>query len=195
MAQYLSRLARAVLVTTCGFGGGVALLVFIFMVVIRGEHNAALDALKAGLTLGVCFSMMLMAVMVLLDLTAKLFVAKGLSNNFWDLEQRRQIVFEGTPKQILAACRQALLCVPNITSVSEDPDGLKAKAYTGASWRSGGEELEVEILPAGERRCCVLCKSHSKSKDVVFDYGKNFENVETWRRQMDVELKALSGKR
>jgi hypothetical protein len=184
---------RVALVTMLGFGGGVALLLFIFIVVIKGEQNAAQAALKAGLLLGIAFSLILTCVMVLLDLTARLFIAKGVTTNtFWDLEQKRELVLDGTVKQIMAACRQALLSVPNVTSVSDDMTNLTAKALTGTSWRSSGEEIDVKIISLGDKQCQVQCISRCKSPKTIFDYGKNFENVETWQRHMDSELKALA---
>jgi len=81
MFEYIRRLVRVALVTMLGFGGGVALLLFIFIVVIKGDQNAAQSALKAGLLLGIAFSLILTCVMVLLDLTARLFIAKGVTTN------------------------------------------------------------------------------------------------------------------
>ena len=193
MFEYLRRLMRVALVSMLGFGGGVALLLFIFIVVIKGEHNAV-QALLGGLLLGICFSLILTFVMVLLDLTARLFIAKGVTSSFWDLEQKRELVFDGSVKQIVAACRQALLAVPNVSSVSDDMTNLTAKALTGASWRSPGEEMLVQISPLGETQCQVNCISRCKSPKAIFDYGKNFENIETWQRRMDAELKALAKK-
>lgn len=190
MVQYLSRLLRAAIVSILGVGGGIALFFFIFIIVIRGESDF-LIALKGGLTLGIAFSMILLAVMVLLDLTARLFIARGISNNFWDLEQKREIVLPGTVKQVLAACRQALLVVPNVTSVLDDAENLSALAFTGSSWRSYGEEIKVEIKPLSDNKCQVICTSSPKSSKVVFDYGKNFENVETWLKKMVEELKPV----
>ena len=193
MFEYLRRLMRVALVSMLGFGGGVALLLFIFIVVIKGEHNVV-QALLGGLLLGICFSLILTFVMVLLDLTARLFIAKGVTSSFWDLEQKRELVFDGSVKQIVAACRQALLAVPNVSSVSDDMTNLTAKALTGASWRSPGEEMLVQISPLGETQCQVNCISRCKSPKAIFDYGKNFENIETWQRRMDAELKALAKK-
>jgi hypothetical protein len=192
MARYLSRLLRIALVATLGFGGGVALMWFIFMVVICGESHGALAAAQAGLMLGSLFSLGIIIVMVLLDLTARFFIAKGLSDSFWDLEQKRELVLQGSVKQIVEASRQALLAVPNVTSVSDDMATLSARALTGASWRSPGESIEVEFKPLGDSKCQVLCVSRSKAPNVIFDYGKNFENVETWQRRIDVELKSLA---
>lgn len=193
MFEYILRLVRVALVTMLGFGGGVALLLFIFIVVIKGDQNAAQSALKAGLLLGIAFSLILTCVMVLLDLTARLFIAKGVTTNtFWDLEQKREIVLDGTVKQMMAACRQALLSVPNVTSVSDDMTNLTAKALTGASWRSSGEEIDVRISSLGDSQCQVQCVSRCKSPKTIFDYGKNFENVETWQQRMSEELKSLA---
>jgi hypothetical protein len=183
MFEYLRRLVRVALVTMLGFGGGIVLFSFIFIVVNKGDQNAAQSALTFGMLIGIAFSLILTCVMVLLDLTARLFIAKGVTTNtFWDLEQKREVVLDGTVKQIVNACRQALLAVPNVTSVSDDMTNLTAKALTGASWRSPGEEIEVRISPVGDSQCQVECISRCKSPKTIFDYGKNFENVETWQR-------------
>jgi len=92
----------------------------------------------------------------------------------------------------MAACRQALLDVPNVTSVSDDMANLTARALTGASWRSSGEEIDVRISPQGDSQCRIQCVSRCKSPKTIFDYGKNFENVETWQRRMSEELKSLA---
>jgi len=57
---------------------------------------------------------------------------------------------------------------------------MVTRAVTGTSWRSTGEEMEVEMNPIAENSWLVRCSSKPKSAGALFDYGKNFENVETW---------------
>jgi hypothetical protein len=191
MALYIRRLLRAGLVSALGFGGGVGLLVFIFAVVLGGPH-AVLQGLKAGVFFGILFSVLLVVVMMLLDVTVRLFLARGFTEGVWELEQTRVVEVEGTIKQIGMACRQALLSVPNVTNVTDDMESRLARAQTGASWRSSGEDIEVKIDPVDESRWKLSCVSKPRSANVVFDYGKNFENVEVWRRQFNVGLKEAS---
>ncbi len=101
--------------------------------------------------------------------------AKGAHSQIWELEQTRELIYEGSSKEAMAACRRALLMVPYVHQVSDDTEHLTARASTGASWRSPGEDLEVEINPISENRWQVKCVSRSRSKNVVFDYAKNFE--------------------
>jgi len=188
MALYIKRLLRAGLVSALGFGGGVGLLIFIFALMLGGAH-AINYAVKAAVFFGLLFSVMLVVVMIMLDLTVRLYIARGFTEGVWELEQTRVVEVDGTIKQIAAACRQALLSVPNVTNVTDDMENLLARAQTGASWRSPGEDLEVEINPVNESRWQVRCVSKPRSNKVLFDYGKNFENVEIWRRQLSTGLK------
>jgi hypothetical protein len=188
MSLYIKRLLRAGLVSALGFGGGVGLLIFIFALMLGGAH-AINYAIKAAVFFGLLFSVMLVVVMIMLDLTVRLYIARGFTEGVWELEQTRVVEVDGTIKQIAAACRQALLSVPNVTNVTDDMENLLARAQTGASWRSPGEDIEVEINPVNESRWQVRCVSKPRSSKVLFDYGKNFENVEIWRRQLGTGLK------
>jgi hypothetical protein len=190
MSLYLKRLLRAVLVSGLGFGGGVGLLTFIFIVVNGGSH-AASYGLRMAVLCGLFFSLTLVIVMMLLDLSVKLYLAKGFNDGVFALKQNRELELEGTKKQIVLASRQALLAVPNVKNVLDDKDSLSSHAQTGPSWRSPGEDIEVTIIPVGETTWRLCCISKPKSANVIFDYGKNFENVETWHRRVTEELKEL----
>ena len=183
MVHYLARVLRALAVITFGIGGGVGLFVLCVILVVnmnKSEPLAFTYAWKAGLVIGLIFGVLLVAVFVPLDLFARLFLAKGVYKDIFELEQVREIRMHGTPKEILAACREALLAIPHVKSVSEDSEQMVTRALTGTSWRSPGEEIEVEMNPISEGNWIVRCLSKPKSPNAVFDYGKNFENVETW---------------
>ncbi len=190
MSRYFARIVRALIVSTLGFGGGVGLLVMIFMLGIRHDQSAIQFAWKAGLIIGLLFAFVLVAVLLPLDLTAHLFLAKGLYKEIWELEQQRDVIVEGSLKEVLQATRQSLLMVPYVKSVSDDVEHLITRASTGPSWRSAGEDLEVELNPIKENTWKLKCVSRSRSKNVVFDYGKNFENVETWQRNLHTSLQS-----
>ena len=184
MSRYFARVMRALIVATLGFGGGVGLLVMIFMLGVRHDQLAVAFGWKAGLIIGLLFAFLLVAVLLPLDLTAHLFLGKGLYREIWELEQVRTVIVEGSLKEVMQATRQSLLLVPYVTSVSDDVEHHLTRASTGPSWRSAGEELEVELNPLKENTWKLKCTSRSRSKSVVFDYGKNFENVETWQRNV-----------
>lgn len=194
MARYLARIIRAIVVGVLGFGGGVGLLVVILFLVIKSDQNAFEYGVKWGLEIGLVFGILMVGVLLPLDLTMHLSRAKGSAyKEIWELEQVREVEFQGKLKEVMAACRKALLAVPQVNAVSDDSENLLARASTGVSWRSPGEEMEVEINPISEDKWHVKCVSRSRSKNVVFDYGKNFENVETWHKHMNTEMKARAG--
>ncbi len=189
MQRYFARIVRAVVVCTLGFGGGAGLFCFIFFMIFNGSPHAFEFGWKAGLIIGLLFSAIIVGILLPMDLSAHLFLAKGLYKEVWELEQTREVEVDGTNKQIISACRQALLVVPYVTNVYDDTEHLITRAATGPSWRSAGEELEVEINPVNSNRWTLKCTSKSKGKNVLFDYGKNYENVETWQKHLTELLK------
>lgn len=192
MARYFARVIRALVVSTLGVGGGVGLLIFVIVLTQTRMPDAFRFALTAGMIIGLIFAVLMLAVFLPLDLSAHLSLAKGTYKEIWELEQTRDLVMEGSIKVITAACRQALLVVPYVTSVQDDMDRLVTRAITGPSWRSSGEEMEVYIHSITDGQWRLQCTSRSRSKNVVFDYGKNFENVETWQNQIKSIIKSSS---
>lgn len=191
MQRYFARIVRALIVTTLGVGGGVALCVFIFCVVTGHQTDAWRHSLYAGFVIGLCVAVLFVCVLLPRDLITKMFLAKGQYREIWELEQTLDMEVEGTLKEVFAACRQALLSVPYVRAVSDDFENLVATANTGPSWRSSGEEIQVEINPLSENRWHLKCSSHSHTRDIVFDYGKNFENVDVWATQMRNAVKVI----
>lgn len=190
MARYVARVIRALIVGTLGVGGGVGLLIIILFLTLKGDQNAFEYGVKWGMEIGIVFAVLMVGVLLPLDLSMHLSRAKTGYKEIWELEQVRDVEFKGTAKEVMAACRKALLAVPNVHAVSDDAENLVARATTGSSWRSPGEELEVEINPLAENKWQIKCVSRSKSRTVVFDYAKNYENVETWQKHLNQEIKA-----
>ncbi len=178
--SYINRICKALAISTLGFGGGVGLFVMIVIVTSSNDPQAFSYAWKSGLTIGLIFGILRVAVLLPLDLFTRMFLAKGIYKDVFELEQVREIKMEGTSKEVLAACREALLKIPYVKSVSDDSEQMVTRAITGISWRSTGEEMEVEINPIAENSWLVRCSSKPKMENALFDYGKNFENVETW---------------
>lgn len=190
MGPYINRICRALTVSTLGFGGGVGLLVMIIIIVTSNDPQAFNYAWKSGLAIGAIFGILLVAVLIPLDLFARMFLAKGIYKDVFELEQVREIKMEGSSKEVLAACREALLKIPHVKSVSDDSEQMVTRAVVGTSWRSPGEEMEVEINPIAENSWMVRCSSKPKSPSALFDYGKSFENVETWISRIKASGKA-----
>ncbi len=180
MGRYLARTLRALIVSTLGVGGGVGLFVMIVIVTLNNGPNAFDTAWRSGLAIGFMVGIFLIAVLLPLDLFVRLFLAKGEYRNVWELEQVREVTIKGSSKEALATCRNALLLVPQVKTVSDDSEQMITRAVTGICLRSQGEDIEVEINPVNEGIWTARCTSRPRSASTIFDYGKNFENVETW---------------
>lgn len=186
MARYFARIIRAVIVSSLGFGGGIGLFTFIAILVSTGKQDALGVALQAGVIFGLGFGVLCALLLLLSDLTSRLFAAQGFGRTeVWELEQERQVEVEGTIKDARIMSRQALLAVPNVKAVADEDNEYSIRASVGASWKSPGEAMRVNIEPAAENRWRVKCISTCLSKNIAFDYGKNFENVEAWLKSME----------
>lgn len=152
---------------------------------VKGDQQHAFQfGLNAGLLLGGIFSVLLVCVLLPLDISSRLSMSKEGYSEIWELEQHRDVTYAGLLKDAIAMCRQSLLIVPCIKAVTEDPENLLLRASIGSSWRSFGEVMEVEINPLAEDKWHLHCTSLPLSSNIAFDYGKNYENVETWRKEM-----------
>ena len=187
MIDYILRLLKIALVSTFGFGGGIGLLVFIIVMTTKGNEHAASYGLTAGILFGLIFTTLNFCVMMPLDLLSRFFKAKGSksgeSSAFLDNEQVRELVAKGTSKHVHFVGRQALLAIPGIKDVHDDMANGKMSGSTNASWRSAGEKLEVKVIKKDAGQFTLRCISQPAMRNVVFDYGKNFDNVETWKKK------------
>jgi hypothetical protein len=175
------------LVSTLGFGGGVGLLVFIFVMTTKGNEHALSYGLAAGAVFGTIFTVFMLCVMMPLDLLSRLFLARGSKDStnsaIFEIDQVRELPIKGTSKHVHFICRQALLAIPGIRDVHDDMVSGLMTASTGASWRSAGEKIEVHVLKRDSGQFVLRCTSKPAQKNVLFDYGKNFDNVETWKKK------------
>lgn len=183
MAKYFARIVRALIVSVLGFGGGVGLFTFIVILVSTGHQAAITIGVRAALVVGLCFGVILALVLLLTDLTARLFLSQGRYKQIWELEQTRELDFSGNSKDLKSHCRQALLAVPNVRVVTEDGE-LSMTATIGTSWRSAGENMTVRLTPTAEDRFHLTCTSRPLASNIAFDYAKNFENVESWHKEI-----------
>ena len=183
-ARYFARIIRAVVVSSLGFGGGIGLLVFITFVVLTGKSPNVLPiALKFACIFGIGFGFVLALLLLLSDLSGRLYAAKGLHGEVWELNQTREVELQGTLREVRAWGRTAFQEVPNIKSVVDEENECMMKASVGRSWKSPGEDMHLLITPMDSpTKWKVTVSSTCVSPLVAFDYGKNFENVESWLR-------------
>jgi hypothetical protein len=179
MGRYFARVLRAFLITATGCGGGVALLIFIGMLVLKHE-DAFRFSVIAGLSIGAVIAVLMLAVLLPLDVAGRLFLSKMNHPNIWDIDQMQELEFDGSHKDAVILSRQALVALPHAKRVNEDPENSLVLATTGSSWRSSGESMEVKITTTDNNKCRLSCRSEPLSSATIFDYGKNFDNVLTF---------------
>lgn len=184
MQAYFIRLLRIAIVSTLGFGGGIGLLVFIFIITTKGNEHAAEYGAIAGSLFGILFTALVFCVMMPLDLLLRSFIARGKETEYGsilDNKQIRELTLRGNNKHAHYVGRQALLAVPGVKNVHDNATIGTITASTNASWRSAGEKLEVSVKKKDSGQYILRCTSQPSMKNIVFDYGKNFDNVEIWK--------------
>jgi hypothetical protein len=196
MIKYLLRLLKIALVSTFGIGGGAGLLVFVIFLAGKGDQHAWLYGLTAGTVVGLICTGLFLCVMMPLDLLFRWSIAASSKTNetktILENEQVRELILPGPSQKVHFACRQALLALPGIKNVHDDATNNRLFATTGASWRSPGEKIVVEITKHDAGRFLLHCVSSPSMNNVIFDYGKNFENVEAWKKLVQEFMKMSS---
>jgi len=88
----------------------------------------------------------------------------------------RQTSFEveGTPDDLLMPMVQAL---NDMRCYKFNRDGYIVTARTAINWRSVGEVMTVRLSDANPGRTLVEVASHSALRTVIFDWGKNNDNL------------------
>lgn len=187
MIKYLLRLFIVVLISTLGVGGGIGLLIFVIVLAGKGDQHAAQYGMMGGTIAGLIFTALFFCVMLPIDLLFRWSIARSSKSNKIEnilaIEQMRELTLHASAKKIHFACRQALLSIPGVKNVYDDTAHSKISASTGTSWRCPGEVIEVEIHKQDAEKFLLRCSSRPAINKVIFDYGKNFENVELWKKR------------
>jgi len=186
-SRYFARIIRAVIVSSLGFGGGIGLMTIITILVFKGQQPSAISlALTFGAVLGIGFGFCLALLLLLSDLSSRLYAAKGHPHDeIWELEQTRTVEIEAPLREVRSRSRIALQRVPSIKTVIDEEDQYHIRGMVGQSWKSPGENMIVSIEKGPtENIWRVRCTSSCLNSNIAFDYGKNFENVEAWLRSI-----------
>ncbi len=192
MIKYFINILRFSIISCLGFGGGLALLRYIFFTV--NNHNTLdvfFESFKVGLSLGFIFTVFLILIFFLLDVSSRLIIVRDVKEPLknqqiiWDIEQKRSVNIKGNINEVILICRQALMEISSISNVHQDSDKLNITAKTGITWRSFGEIITLNFIQEEENVWQVICTSSCKNKNVIFDYAKNFENVEVWLHEVN----------
>jgi hypothetical protein len=98
---------------------------------------------------------------------------------------RKQMSFEvpGRPDDLLAPMVQAL---GDMRCYRFGRDGTTVTARTQINWRSIGEVMTVRLSEGGPGQTLVEVSSHSALRTVMFDWGKNSDNL----RQFEAAFRA-----
>lgn len=188
MQEYLRRAVFALLLASIGFGSAIGIVIYVIKAINGADLDEGTGALKASFIAGGAFGFVLGIFMLSVDIFARIRAVsknKFQEKEIWNLEQKRSLHIHANLasfKEIQQLCRQGLLAIPQVRSVAEREieNGIILQATVGASWRSPGEQVTVKVSPQPDNSIELTCTSCSLSPTIVFDYAKNFENVEIW---------------
>ena len=194
MLKYFFHILNFAIISCLGFGGGIALMRYIFLTVNnQGSLIEFFNSLKIGFFLGIVFSVFLILILFLLDISSRLFIVKDKNSNnsqsIWDIEQCREIELSGSLNEVLNIARQALMEITSIRKINQDNKTQSIEAVTNVTWRSFGEIITISVESKADNTWLLKCTSKCKNKNVLFDYAKNFENVETWLNEVNLLIK------
>jgi hypothetical protein len=95
------------------------------------------------------------------------------------VNQERKIIIKGEYNEIYTKLCDAVKCYSKFIIYNEDCENGIISARAKGSWRSFGEDIKIEITKGSAGKFYVNIVSRPKVFLTMFDYSKNFENVET----------------
>ena len=154
----------------------ISIVMAIIAAVFARLRMCALDevikiSIKAGLISAAIFSSL-----VVLDILATLKYGKDPEK--LKLHQNRNLVINMTYDEGFA-CIERVVSRMRINGKRVDKERGIIRAYTGSTWKSFGERIEVKIDLIDTDTLSLIVKSRPRIWGNMIDYGKNYENVET----------------
>jgi len=115
-------------------------------------------------------------------------VAQGKSFDLSPI-QKRTFVLKSDSRSILENCVLALQKFP-ARIVENNLLQNYITARTSASWKSLGDDIRIDVIPAGETNTQIKIICRPALKATLVDYGKNYENAEKLMSLINETLKA-----
>ena len=171
-----------------------ALLCFVLLFVLFSAYQIAIVGLMEGIINGVTFGLHVTAISIFIlfvyDAIMRLRLYSIYKKMDFGLIQKRRIIVNGPTAKLLSTIK-SILSTTNITKRFKLLNGKTGfKLETLNSIECIGEKVEIIIKNETDCEANITIISKPKIKLNLFDYGKNFENVELLCNVISAELAA-----
>jgi hypothetical protein len=170
LLKYILRILFAFIIGALAFG----VLFGTFLSIM----NASLEGFALGLFVGAIWALLVFAVFLPLDVFEKVKCYRKYGFIDFRVRQQRTVRIDGDCITILDTLQRVFQSHKTIHLRKKDTKRGIIEAEVGRSWRSFGEKMTVTLNWNQGNKVSVTVSSRPKIPATMFDFSKNFENVE-----------------
>ena len=100
-----------------------------------------------------------------------------------NIEQGKEIIVDLDYDDAFEKTKRVLILIKAKVTKDSKNDGIII-AETGLSWKSFGENLLLKLKRVGSKQTQIKILSKPKVRTTMIDFGKNFENVERFYKEI-----------
>jgi hypothetical protein len=170
LLSYLLVIFKAVILVIVGGG----LIFGLFQSIKKASYHGFID----GIEFGSLLALTAIPIIVVIDLMQRLKCY--LNYKIFDLgiEQERRFLIEDDYMPVFNRLQEVLDHLKRIDCHQQDIENGHIQAVARPSWRSFGENIDIELSKASKDKVVAVLSSKPRMSLTMIDYGKNLENVE-----------------
>lgn len=164
-----------------------------------GALSGLLMSFRIGLLNGVLFGIMCgissSVAVAIIYLSKNYFSSNKLPPDALNVYQSSNVDVKGEAEQVFRTCMEILRgCkfIGKIKTQQHDEKELLISARTKWSWESFGENIELQFQPLQSEVTRIHITSRPLMKTTVFDFGRNFKNLQKIRKAIEKNYSSAS---
>ena len=184
LLDYILRIFKAFIFIALGFG----LPIGIFITIRINSFYGFIEGIIAGILVALAG----MAILIPLDIFQRIRCYLKYGTIDFGVTQERRLRIEGDYISVFKALYNVLEKRKKLETLYKDAENGVIQAVTKRSLRSLGEKINIELLKTSSKgKVLVILSSKPKmfASTTMFDYSKNFENLESFLKDLKEHFK------
>jgi hypothetical protein len=165
-----------------------AVSVFILSLILTTPLWAIKFGFLRGFYVGIWFAVVFTVIFGIIIICIDYVATRDISDRDLALRQSDEINIFGQPELIFQKSVETLSSLKIIRSIRPYPEKMTIEASTKVSIFSFGEKVTLRTIPAKDGRTIIHIDSEPLIKSTRIDYGKNFRNIKSITKALQVDL-------
>jgi hypothetical protein len=160
---------------------GATLLFGIFQSIRLNSLYGFLD----GAVFGISGAIIGLPILIFLDILQRIKCYLKYQIFDFRVNQKRTFLFDKNYTSVFSKLYDILKNIDKIFISNKNVENGVIEAFTKRSWKSFGEDIKIELFKSSKNKVVVVLSSKPRFPITMIDYGKNLENVEIIKRDIE----------